>query len=184
MVPLLIVLHFVVSTVSANLAAEMANAFANAMKDVGNGNDEASVRVIGSERPIIEWDESDQSTPTVNAGIVTTLSASFFEDYNSLVMDLASEEIRNLSLENYCTDMQIATALINLCVSNQRTLSYSIDKSRSKLQIHSEKDALKLSVSGINMNFAFDYKVWSEPDGWFKDQGSGDIMMMNSDMSL
>lgn len=168
LLPLVFALHFVASMVSANLAAELADAFANAMKNAGS-SDDSKVLIIGSERPIIEWDESDKSVPTVNAGIVTTLSSSFFEDYNNLVMDLASEEIRNLRLDNYCTDMQIATATINLCISNQRTLSYSIDKSRSKMQILSEKDALGLSVSGINMNFAFDYEIWSDPDGWVKD---------------
>lgn len=69
-------------------------------------------------------------------------------------------------------------------MSNQRTISYSIDKSKSNLQIHPQKDALKLSVSGINMNFAFDYKVWSEPDGWIKDQGAGDVKMHNADIGL
>ena len=34
------------------------------------------------------------------------------------------------------------------------------------------------------MNFAFDYKVWSEPDGWIKDQGAGDVKMHNADIGL
>ena len=34
------------------------------------------------------------------------------------------------------------------------------------------------------MNFAFDYRVWSEPDGWIKDSGTGDIKMHNSDIGL
>ena len=107
---LLTLLLFVASISSANLAAEMAEAFQNAMKNNNNssGRNSAtddSVRVIGAEKPIIEWDENDKSVPSVNAGIVTTLSSTFFEDYNSLVMDLASEEIRNLSLEDYCTSI-------------------------------------------------------------------------------
>ena len=52
------------------------------------------------------------------------------------------------------------------------------------MKIHEEKDALKLTVSGINMNFVFDYKVWSEPEGWIKDNGSGDVKMHNSDIGL
>ena len=100
----LTLLLFVASIAKANMAAEMVEAFQNAMKNAQNGSED-SVRVIGAERPIIEWDDNDKSVPTVNAGLVTTLSASFFEDYNSLVMDLASEEIRNLSLEDYCTSI-------------------------------------------------------------------------------
>ena len=99
---MLTLLLFVASIASANLAAEMAEAFQKAMQNAQN-KAEDSVSIIGSERPIIEWDETDKSVPSVNAGIVTTLSGSFFEDYNSLVMDLASEEIRNLSLDDYCT---------------------------------------------------------------------------------
>lgn len=52
------------------------------------------------------------------------------------------------------------------------------------MKIHEEKDALKLTVSGINMNFVFDYQVWSEPEGWIKDKGSGDVKMHNSDIGL
>ena len=52
------------------------------------------------------------------------------------------------------------------------------------MKIHEEKDALKLTVSGINMNFVFDYQVWTEPEGWVEDKGSGDVKMHNSDIGL
>lgn len=34
------------------------------------------------------------------------------------------------------------------------------------------------------MNFAFDYKIWSEPEGWFSDEGKGDVKLHNSDVDL
>ena len=116
---LLLAANFVASVAHANggMAAEMAEAFKNAMKDGLKGGDE-NVRLIGAERPIIQWDESDESVPTVNAGIVTTLSSSFFDDYDSLVMDIFSDEIRNMKIEDYCTEQSIGTMVGHMCVSN------------------------------------------------------------------
>lgn len=61
--------------------------------------------------------------------------------------------------------------------------SYSVDKKASKLEINSANNALKLRVSGINMDFALDYKVWSEPE-WFADEGSGSFQIRDSDIDL
>ena len=51
------------------------------------------------------------------------------------------------------------------------------------MEINAEKNALKLRISGISLNFKFDYKVWSDPD-WIADEGEGDLKVFNSDLDL
>jgi len=70
-----------------------------------------------------------------------------------------------------------------MCVSNQKMLQYSVDKTKSKMEINSANNALKLRVSKINMKFAFDYKVWSDPE-WVKEDGKGIISIADSDIDL
>lgn len=62
-------------------------------------------------------------------------------------------------------------------------MSYDFDKENSKMEINAEKNALKLRISGISLNFKFDYKVWSDPD-WIADEGEGDLKVFNSDLDL
>jgi len=52
------------------------------------------------------------------------------------------------------------------------------------MKIKSDINGLKLRVSGIKMNFAFDYKIWSEPGDWIKDEGVGDVNLHNTDIDL
>ena len=142
--------------------------------------------MIGAERPEIQWDELDDSVTSVNAGLVTTLTSSFFEDYNNVVMDIFSEQIKDVELPDYCTAQSLGTIITgNLCVSNQKVFAYQMDKEDSKVQINSEKKSLYMRASGINVNFAFDYKVWSEPEfEWTKDEGTGKVSVANSDIDL
>ena len=75
--------------------------------------------VIGAEKPIIDWDATDKSLPTVNAGIVTSLSSSFFEEYNKHIQNIVEEAVTNIQLDDYCTESGLGAVLTyHLCVSN------------------------------------------------------------------
>ena len=141
--------------------------------------------VIGAEKPIIEWNSTDSSYPTVNAGIVTSLSSSFFEDYNVHIQNIVEEAITNIELDDYCTESGLGAVLTyHLCVSNQKTLSYSIDKENSYMSIEADQNSLKLRVSGMSINFSFDFEAGTEPESWLKEEGKGDFQISGSDIEL
>jgi len=147
-------------------------------------DEEKVVKVIGAEKPVIHWDQNDSSIPTVNAGIVTTLTNKFFADYNSILMDVITENMNGLEIDDYCSEQGFGTLITgHMCVSNQKMLSYSVDKSRSKMEINSANNALKLRVSGVNMHFVLDYKVWSEPE-LIEEEGKGTFSISESDLDL
>ena len=81
--------------VQANPMSEM---FAKAIKSKlgDNSTDEKVIKVIGAEKPAISWDENDPSIPKLNAGIVTTLTSKFFADYNSILMDVVTDNMNGL----------------------------------------------------------------------------------------
>jgi len=84
----------------------MSDMFAKAIKSkLGDkSGEEKVVKVIGAEKPSILWDENDSSIPKLNAGIVTTLTNKFFADYNSILMDVVTDNMNGLELENYCSE--------------------------------------------------------------------------------
>lgn len=46
-----------------------------------------------------------------------------------------------------------------------------------------DKDALSLIVKGVNMEFNYGFKIWSEPE-WIQDDGTGTIKVKNADLQL
>lgn len=98
------------------------------------GDPGESVSMIKSEKFMIDWDESDQSTPSINGGIVTTLTSSFFESYNKIVMEIFEASIKNIEIEDFCTETDMGTLMTShLCVANQNVIAYSVDKNRSNI---------------------------------------------------
>ena len=147
--------------------------------------EEKVIKVIGAEKPEIQWDASSEDpSDSVKAGIVTTLTSKFFEDYNNLVIDVVTANMRGLEIEDFCGEQGVGTLITgHMCMSNQKMLKYNVDKSRSKLEINSSENALKLRVTGIEMDFAFDYNVWSDPE-WIKEDGKGSLKIADTDIVL
>lgn len=82
-------------------------------------NGEKIIRVIGAENPLIKWDENDESVKTANAGIVLTLTNKFFDDYNSILMDLVTDNLDGMAIDDYCTEQGLGTLVTgHLCVKN------------------------------------------------------------------
>lgn len=160
----------------------LASVMSSTGKDSGDAGE--SVSMIRSEKPIIDWDESDRSTPSINGGIVTTLTSSFFESYNNIVIDIFEASIKNIEIKDFCSEQDMGTVMTShLCVANQNVIAYSVDKDRSSIQIDAEKNALKMHTSGINLDFAFDYKVWSEPE-WIDDEGKGSFKIKDCALDI
>ena len=53
----------------------------------------------------------------------------------------------------------------------------------SELKIHAPESKFKLHVQGINLQFTFDYSVWSEPE-LLLDSGSGRLDMAGCNIDL
>ena len=61
--------------------------------------------------------------------------------------------------------------------------NYSVKEENSRLWIDAESRQLRLRVSSISLDFAFDFKLWSDPE-WIKDNGTGSISVFDCDISL
>ena len=139
---------------------------------------------VKSEKPIIAWNSTDESQPAVRAGLVTTLTQKFFDECNNLVMDIFQKSITRLQIQDYCTEQNIGVMLTgNLCVRDQKMLNYSVDEAKTQLKINSADNALKLHVSGIHLDFEFDYSMWSDPE-LLQDDGHGHMRVSNCDIDL
>ena len=104
---------------------------------------DSKVYVIGAEKPLIQWDESDASVPSVNAGLVTTLTQQFFNEFNSLVLDIFQGQINHMDFEDFCTEQGFGKIMnINLCVVNQQMNDFKLDKQRSEMLIKSYNKSL------------------------------------------
>ena len=145
---------------------------------------DGKVYVIGAEKPIIGWDESDESTPSVNAGIVTTLTQHFFDEFNSLVLDVFQSRISHMHYEDYCTSQGLDKIVtINMCVRNQMMNEFKLDKATSNMKIKPKNNALALNVSGISMDHVFDYDISSD-GGFISDSGKGRFKVDKSNIAL
>lgn len=60
---------------------------------------------------------------------------------------------------------------------------YSVDKDNSSFEINAAKNALSTRVSGINMDFTFDYKVVTETE-WLNEVGQGGFTIGDSSIDL
>lgn len=61
--------------------------------------------------------------------------------------------------------------------------NYSVKEESSRFWIDPTTHQLRLRVSSISLDFAFDFKLWSAPE-WLKDEGTGSISVFDSDISL
>ena len=61
--------------------------------------------------------------------------------------------------------------------------NYSVKEESSRLWIDAETRQLRLRVSSISLDFAFDFELWSEPE-WLKDRGTGSLSVFDCDISL
>ena len=61
--------------------------------------------------------------------------------------------------------------------------NYSVKEEQSRLWIDADSRQLRLRVSSISLDFAFDFKLWSDPE-WIKDKGTGTISVFDCDISL
>ena len=57
--------------------------------------EESSMKVIGAERPVIDWDAED-APKAVNGSVVATLTQTLFTDVNELVLDVFSRYMTSL----------------------------------------------------------------------------------------
>ena len=119
----------------------------------GFRNEKQSMRVIGAERPNIEWNESDETSDLVPGSIVATLTSTLFDDINMLVMDIFSRSMTTLKFEDFCTDASLGTLITgNLCLKNQNTESSYVNKEASTTNINAEANALMIKVSEISLS--------------------------------
>ena len=145
--------------------------------------DDKEVRVIGAEKPIVSADFDSELT-TAKAGFVSTFTSKFFTDYNKFILEIFTEKMQNFVIEDHCNEQAVGNFFTGyLCAKNQKLLEFVVDQENSKLVIVPEQEALRLSVMGLELNFEFDFRVWSEPK-WLDDHGLGYVKVGNCDIHL
>mmetsp|Transcript_37966 Transcript_37966/g.46314 ORF Transcript_37966/g.46314 Transcript_37966/m.46314 type:complete len:84 (+) Transcript_37966:233-484(+) len=81
------------------------------------------------------------------------------------MLDIFSRSMTGLRVEDSCFEQNLGTLITgHLCISNQKTLHYSVNKELSELKIDADPNALLLHVSGISLDIKFDYSMWTEPE--------------------
>lgn len=130
---------------------------------------------VASQRPEINLTASDQVDDklgmkrSVKAGFVSTFTQKFFTDYNALLIDFMMGQMRTMELEDFCNTQVVGIFLTyEMCTLNQKLKHFSINTENSHLQIVEDQASLSLLVSGINLEFDFDFKISSDPE-WFAD---------------
>ena len=82
-------------------------------------------------------------------------------------------------------DTQVVGELFttHLCISQQTISNYFVKEELSMLLINAPAKALTLMLTGISLQFEFDFKVSSDPE-WLVDSGQGSISVAGCDMNL
>jgi len=144
-------------------------------------------KFIFPEEPLVDWDEDAELQDSVlvtEAAMVTTLTKHFFIAYNDRLLEKLNDKMRSMEVEDYCSTSAMGNLLTtHLCIENQHMVSYSIQEESSRLSIDHVNDSLSLRLSNINLQFEFDFRVWSEPE-WLHDVGTGTISVTNSDINF
>ena len=74
-----------------------------------------------------------------------------------------------MQVEEYCSEQGFSSLFTtHLCIGQQTISSYSAEEAMSRLKINPSEKSLNLRLSGISLEFTFDFKVWSTPE-WIKD---------------
>ena len=109
------------------------------------------------------------------AGIISTITSHFFRDYNERLMKSFTESMKGMEAQKYCSANAIGELFTtHLCIGQQTIANYNVRETSSRLWLDPEANQLRLRVSGISLEFAFDFKVWSDPE-WIRDYGTGTV---------
>ena len=146
--------------------------------------DKKSSKTFQSERPQIKLTEpSDESIGVqrnVRAGFVSTFTQKFFTDYNALLMDFMVQKMRSMETVDMCNEYIFGQFFsTSMCTNDIRLSEFEINIPESNLTILDEQKALGLQVSGIDLQFDFGFKIWSDPE-WLHDDGTGMISIKNA----
>ena len=158
------------------------------MMSVINANQEAQ-KTITSHKPKISLEESPEDIQAgikrnVRAGFIATFTQKFFNDYNALLMEFIVKKMRSMELVDICNEHILGqTFTANMCTVDTTLTQFDIDTKESNLQILHEEKALSFIVKGINLQFNYGFKIWSEPE-WIQDEGTGMIKVKNADFMI
>jgi len=85
--------------------------FAERLQGKGTGK----ILAVNAEKPLNKFE--DEHALTVEAGFVTTFTQKFFNDYNSMIMKIFLDKMKNFKLDDNCQETTM-TRLITpkLCV--------------------------------------------------------------------
>eukprot|EP00347_Sterkiella_histriomuscorum_P017917 403347484 len=112
--------------------------------------------------------------PTAKAGMTTTFTQKFFDDYRGQVMDLLQTNLNDLSMPDSSQDFNVGIGKVFLTLTQQKLTSFSIDKNRSTIKIQDQSPNLLFRIEGVNLDFAMQFNLQSKP-AWIQDKGQGTI---------
>ena len=141
--------------------------------------------VIYAHKARTEWNRSSAvANKSAMAGVVTTLTSDFFKDYSLEMMKGSTSHIESLKPSSYCSQQVVGDLFTtNLCVGNQIIKNYMIKEESSHLFIDPQTEKLNLRVSGVSLDFLFDFELSSEPR-WLEDSGTGTISVYDTNIDL
>ena len=100
------------------------------------------------------------------------------------MMKGSTSHIESLKPSSYCSQQVVGDLFTtNLCVGNQTIKNYMIKEESSHLFIDPKTEKLNLRVSGVSLDFLFDFELSSEPR-WLEDSGTGTISVYDTNIDL
>ena len=122
------------------------------------------------------------STETATAGFMLSLSADYFQEYKTQIMDTFRQLVLSIDLHDTCPTFDTGFVNVKMCTLNRRIKSISFKEDQTKLDI-SEKDHIRIIIFGNEATFDMDFNIYSDPE-WIRDQGSGSITFQEFDIGV
>ncbi|CDW78196.1 phospholipid transfer protein [Stylonychia lemnae] len=124
-----------------------------------------------------------EQAPTVRAGMTTTFTSKFFEEYRTWVMDLFEEKMQDFELADSKKQFNAGIGKVFIDLSNQKLISFDIDSDKSSIAINDKQPYLVFKLEGIDLSFQTNFTLNSKPD-WLSDSGLGKIDIKDLSIQL
>lgn len=92
--------------------------------------------------------------------------------------------MQQLELQDVCNEESFGEFFSAFfCRSGQTLTRFDMDIAESYLKIDDEEQALVLLVQGINLQYDFGFKIWSEPE-FISDEGDGQFIISKTSLMI
>ena len=133
-----------------------------------------------NKRPVFPLTEA---IPSLEAGIVSTFSSDFFNNYTPDIIDLLESQLLDFPIPDTQSSLTFASLKFKLDFTKLKLANFRIGHQGSFISIKNHTQSVDLLLTNLSFAFSLNYELSSRPE-WFHDKGQAQINATDFNVSL